>query len=144
MEKTYQIIINSKPKSDEDRWQLICDNEEILVSNILIDTRTFTKKDYIKVIGEKSSVFCTGVLNIDNGLAHISIIRKDKLLRRHLLKTIFYRILGTLTTVLVALCLGMSIEISSLLGVGELIFKPIIYFLHERIWFNFSKLKKYN
>jgi uncharacterized membrane protein len=57
----------------------------------------------------------------------------------HILKTISYRIIGTLTTVIVAYLLGASIEISSLLGLGELILKPIFYFLHERIWFRYIK-----
>ena len=50
--------------------------------------------------------------------------------KRHILKTISYRIIGTLTTVIVAYLLGASLEVSSLLGLGELILKPIlsIYF----------------
>jgi uncharacterized membrane protein len=55
--------------------------------------------------------------------------------KRHILKTISYRIIGTLTTVIVAYLLGTSLEVSSLLGLGELILKPILYFLHERVWF---------
>lgn len=61
---------------------------------------------------------------------------------RHVLKTISYRILGTLTTVLIAISLGASVQISSLIGVGELLLKPIIYFLHERIWFKFIRIGK--
>jgi uncharacterized membrane protein len=63
-------------------------------------------------------------------------------LTRHILKTFSYRILGTLTTVITAYSLGASIEMSSLLGVGELLIKPIIYFLHERIWYKFIRIKK--
>jgi len=63
-------------------------------------------------------------------------------LKRHILKTITYRILGTLTTVLVSYILGASVEISALIGVGELILKPILYFVHERIWFNYIRFKK--
>ena len=59
---------------------------------------------------------------------------------RHALKTISYRIIGTLTTVIVAYLLGASLEVSSLLGLGELILKPIFYFLHERIWFRYIRL----
>ena len=59
--------------------------------------------------------------------------------KRHILKTISYRIIGTLTTVIVAYLLGASIEISSLLGLGEVILKPIFYFLHERIWFRYIR-----
>ncbi len=66
----------------------------------------------------------------------------DTSLTRHILKTFSYRILGTLTTVITAYSLGASIEMSSLLGVGELLIKPIIYFLHERIWYKFIRIKK--
>jgi uncharacterized membrane protein len=62
--------------------------------------------------------------------------------KRHILKTITYRILGTLTTIITAYLLGASIEVSSLLGLGELLLKPIIYFIHERIWYKYIKFKK--
>lgn len=67
---------------------------------------------------------------------------KDPTLTRHILKTISYRLLGTLTTVTTAYILGASMELSSLLGVGELLFKPVIYFFHERIWYRYIKIKK--
>jgi uncharacterized membrane protein len=59
---------------------------------------------------------------------------------RHILKTLSYRILGTLTTVFVAYSLGASLELSSLLGVGELIIKPVLYFFHERIWYKYIRI----
>lgn len=61
---------------------------------------------------------------------------------RHILKTITYRILGTLTTVLTAYMLGATIEVSALLGLGELLIKPILYFIHERVWYKYIRLKK--
>ena len=62
-------------------------------------------------------------------------LKEKSALIRHILKTISYRILGTLATIIIAFTLGVSIEISTLLGMTELIIKPIIYFLHERIWY---------
>lgn len=47
-----------------------------------------------------------------------------------------------MTTVLTAYMLGASLTVSSLLGVGELLIKPIIYFIHERIWFKYIRFKK--
>ena len=67
---------------------------------------------------------------------------EDSPLTRHILKTFSYRILGTLTTVTTAYMLGASFELSSLLGIGELLIKPIIYFLHERLWYKFIRIKK--
>ena len=63
-------------------------------------------------------------------------------LKRHILKTMSYRILGTLTTVTIAYSLGASLEVSSMLGVGELVLKPVIYFLHERLWYKYIRIKK--
>jgi uncharacterized membrane protein len=62
-------------------------------------------------------------------------------LKRHILKTITYRILGTSFTILVAFLIGGSLEVASLLGLSELLFKPLLYFFHERVWFKFIKMK---
>ena len=64
--------------------------------------------------------------------------------KRHIVKSISYRILGTATTVILALMAGLPIKWASMVGVGELIIKPIIYFLHERVWYKWIKygLKK--
>jgi len=59
--------------------------------------------------------------------------------KRHLVKTVTYRILGTLTTVIAAYLIGGSLKVASLLGLGELILKPVIYFLHERVWYKYVK-----
>ena len=64
--------------------------------------------------------------------------------KRHILKSISYRIVGTATTVTLALMAGLPIKWASMVGVGELIIKPILYFLHERVWYKWIKygLKK--
>jgi uncharacterized membrane protein len=62
-------------------------------------------------------------------------------LKRHILKTISYRLIGTTITISTAYFLGVPIISASLLGVGELILKPITYFLHERLWYKYVKIK---
>ena len=59
--------------------------------------------------------------------------------KRHILKSISYRIVGTATTVTLALLAGLPIKWASMVGVGELIIKPILYFLHERVWYKWIK-----
>lgn len=59
--------------------------------------------------------------------------------KRHLVKTVTYRILGTLTTIIAAYFIGGSLKVASLLGLGELLLKPVIYFLHERVWYRYIK-----
>lgn len=65
---------------------------------------------------------------------------KDKPLLRHILKTISYRIIGTLFTFIVTYISTGSIKIGVTLSIIELGIKPLIYFLHERFWFKFIRL----
>lgn len=67
---------------------------------------------------------------------------KDIPHKKHILKTITYRIFGTLVTIGIAYCFGLSLKLSSLIGLGDLLLKPIIYFAHETIWFKINDLDK--
>lgn len=59
-----------------------------------------------------------------------SILTLDK----KILKTITYRILGSLITIIVSLLVGVPFEWASIIGISELVIKPILYFLHESMW----------
>lgn len=139
--KIYQIRFNTVSKSEDDRWRLIEDGNEILVSSIIIDGHT--TKDLIEEINDcKWHISCTGHCEIKNNIAYVTTLKEQSVLIRHILKTISYRFLGTLTTVITAYCLGAPVALASMLGVGELLLKPIIYFLHERLWYKFIRVKK--
>ena len=60
--------------------------------------------------------------------------------KRHILKTISYRILGSSISMASAYYFVGSIEIASVIGVGELLLKPLVYFIHERVWFKYVKI----
>jgi uncharacterized membrane protein len=64
--------------------------------------------------------------------------------KRHIAKTISYRILSTLIGVLVMWWISGSIKIGAAFGVVELVYKPVQYYIHERVWYKFIKygLKK--
>ena len=66
--------------------------------------------------------------------------------RRHIAKSITYRILSTLTGFLTIWWISGSIKVGTAFGVAELIYKPIQYYIHERIWYRWIKyrLKKNN
>ena len=66
------------------------------------------------------------------------------LIRRHIAKSISYRLLGTITTIIITYILTGNIVIASSIGFIELCIKPLIYFLHERVWYKWIKfgLKK--
>jgi len=136
--KTYKIRFNTQSTSDVDKWRVIDGDEELLVSSVIVGDNVSTTKDYIDGVGDKWHVSCQGVLDISDNIAYIDIRRKDSVLKRHIYKTISYRVLGTLATVTVALCLGIPLELSAVLGIGELVVKPVLYFIHERMWFNFN------
>ena len=59
--------------------------------------------------------------------------------KRHIAKAISYRLVGSTQTILIGYLLTGSLVVSSTMGVIELVVKPIIYFLHERVWYKFSK-----
>jgi uncharacterized membrane protein len=64
--------------------------------------------------------------------------------KRHIAKTISYRIISTLVGFLLMWLISGSIKVGAAFGVAELIYKPIQYYIHERIWYKFIKygLKK--
>lgn len=57
--------------------------------------------------------------------------------KRHVAKAISYRLIGTMQTMIIGYVFTGSLIISSTIGVIELCVKPIIYFIHERIWYKF-------
>ena len=66
--------------------------------------------------------------------------------KRHIAKTISYRILSTLIGFCIMWWVSGSIQIGAVFGVAELVYKPIQYYIHERIWYKWIKfgLKKEN
>lgn len=59
--------------------------------------------------------------------------------KRHLAKTISYRLLSTLIGFLIMWWVSGSIKIGTAFGVAELLYKPIQYYIHERIWYKYIK-----
>ncbi len=59
--------------------------------------------------------------------------------KRHIAKTISYRILSTLIGFIAMYLITGSIEVSTSFSLIELIWKPIQYYIHERIWYKHIK-----
>lgn len=141
--KTYQIRYNTVSTNDTERWRLIENGNETLVSDIVINGLTHTTKDWMPEINDyKWHVSCVGYCTVKNNVGYINTVKEESVLTRHVLKTLTYRIVATVTTVITAYSLHVPLTISALLGVGELLIKPIIYFIHERIWYKKIHLKK--
>ena len=54
---------------------------------------------------------------------------------RHLLKTVTWRVVGTLDTVVLAFLIWGNGTQSLQIGAAETISKSILYFLHEKLWY---------
>jgi uncharacterized membrane protein len=55
--------------------------------------------------------------------------------QRHLLKTVTWRILGTLDTILIAWIITGNVLTGLKIGFAEVVTKMILYYLHEKIWY---------
>ncbi len=62
-------------------------------------------------------------------------IQFDNSNQRHLLKTVTWRILGTVDTMLLAWLITGDPMTGLKIGLAEVITKMILYYLHEKIWY---------
>ena len=141
--KTYQIRYNTVSTDDTERWRLIENGNETLVSDVVVDGHTYTTKDWMEDINDyKWHISCVGHCVVKGNIGYITTIKEDFVVFRHVLKTATYRIIATTVTIGIAVSFGLPIQIASLFGVSELLIKPLIYFGHERLWYKFGKIKK--
>ena len=66
-----------------------------------------------------------------------------KLSKRHIAKTVTWRSLGTLDTLLLSWLISSDFTFAVQIGFFELFTKMILYYLHERVWFK-SAIKSSN
>ena len=64
--------------------------------------------------------------------------------RRHLAKTITWRLIGTVDTVLIGWVVTGDPWIGIQVGGVEMVTKMILYYFHERAWFRYGKLGREN
>ena len=64
--------------------------------------------------------------------------------KRHIAKTISYRAISTLIGFIIMWLISGSVKVGAAFGIAELVYKPIQYYIHERIWYRYIKfgLKK--
>lgn len=58
---------------------------------------------------------------------------------RHIVKTITYRIISTIIGFIIVYFLSGSLEIGVSFSFIEIIYKPVQYYIHERIWYRWIK-----
>jgi uncharacterized membrane protein len=55
--------------------------------------------------------------------------------KRHVMKTITWRLVGTIDTILIGWVISGNPLIGFKIGSVEIITKMILYYLHERVWY---------
>jgi uncharacterized membrane protein len=61
---------------------------------------------------------------------------KDKVsYKRHIVKTVTWRIIGTLDTILIGWLISGDPIIGVKIGFLEIFTKMLLYFIHERVWY---------
>ena len=58
---------------------------------------------------------------------------------RHLLKTLTWRIVGTADTMIIAWVVSGDPLLGLSIGSVEVFSKMLLYYVHERVWYKFSK-----
>ncbi|WP_405576036.1 DUF2061 domain-containing protein [Winogradskyella sp. Asnod2-B02-A] len=66
-----------------------------------------------------------------------------KFSKRHFAKTITWRIIGTLDTLLLSWFISNDMSVGLKMGLFELVTKMVLYYVHERVWFK-STIKESN
>jgi uncharacterized membrane protein len=59
--------------------------------------------------------------------------------KRHIAKTISWRVIGTIDTIVLSGVITGSWEMGLAIGGIEVVTKMVLYFLHERLWYRFSR-----
>ena len=141
--KTYQIRYNTVSQNDSERWRLIENGNETLVANIIIDGSTYTTKDWMEEIQDyKWHITCEGHCEVKNNIAYIKTVKEKSVLKRHILKSISWRVIGTIDTMILGWVVTGNPLTGLKIGTLEVLTKMTLYFLHERIWYKYVKIKK--
>jgi uncharacterized membrane protein len=58
---------------------------------------------------------------------------------RHIAKTISYRLISTAIGFITMWVISGSVKVGATFGIAELLWKPIQYYIHERVWYKWIK-----
>lgn len=87
---------------------------------------TITKEEYAQL---KSDGLELQIIKSGNSVSY----------KRHVFKAVTYRALGSMQTCLISYFFTGDFWVAGSIGLTEMCIKPIVYFLHERAWYNFSQ-----
>lgn len=59
--------------------------------------------------------------------------------KRHIAKSISYRILSTLIGFVIVWVVSGDLKVGTAFSLVELLYKPLQYYIHERVWYKYIK-----
>ena len=113
------------------------------MQKIVVSTRVDEKKyrellDYCEKNEIKLSDYLRNNLDTKEKII-IPKARRNVAAKRHLLKTISYRIISSGFGFLILWQTTGDPKIGAAFTTAELLYKPFLYFIHERLWYRFIK-----
>lgn len=81
-----------------------------------------------------STVLESTIINERREVAVKSVVEPKENIKRTLLKTISWRVVGTLATVVISYVITGTMALAFSIGAIELVSKMALYFFHERAW----------
>ena len=81
-----------------------------------------------------STVLESNLINESSELTDRSAVEPKENIKRTLLKTISWRVVGTLATVTISYVITGTMALAFSIGAIELVSKMALYFFHERAW----------
>ena len=131
--KVVSIRYNTLSDGEVFCWRIVCDGVEYQTNKVVVQGVALTTRDYIDNIGYKHHLTIEDAI-VEYSVDYTLIRSSEKLILKDILKTITYRILGTSVTFGIGYLTTGNLSIATTLGFSDLILKPIVYFLHERLW----------
>ncbi len=75
----------------------------------------------------------SSVINANQSV-DLEVDKKEENIKRSIAKTVSWRIVGTLATVIISWLITGTLALAFSIGAIELVSKMILYFFHERAW----------
>ena len=66
---------------------------------------------------------------------------KDHSQKRHIAKTITWRLVGTIDTIILSWIISGNSMLGLKIGMAEMLTKMLLYYFHERVWFKINLTK---
>ena len=146
MKNKVKVRYNHDAGNSPLKWRVVIDGKEHLASQVEILVPMTTTKDYINGM-EKWHVSCEPDLITWEGDV-VTLAHKTKIVshKRHLLKSVSYRIYSSCITSLIAAVVTGNTSLGISIGTADFLIKIFTYYVHERIWykipFGIEKVKK--